>query len=295
MARLSSSQKAFYEEKGYLLLPAWLSTDWLERLTTSMRRFIEESRTLSSSSPSILVEPGHTKAEPRLRRVPQTVAFDPVFEEFGLRGPIVDLAEDLLGPDVRFHHSKLNFKWSGGGEEIRWHQDIQFWPHSNYSPLTIGVYLTDVDDEMGPMGVVPGSHRGAVFDLKDQAGTWTGSLSKHDLESVDLASVAWLKGPRGSVTVHNCRAVHGSMANRSARMRPLLLHTYAPCDAIPLTRIMDNVPHANEIVRGRPATHVRFGDAPCPMPPAWERGGYSSIFAVQNREGAAATAPGMDS
>ncbi len=36
---------------------------------------------------------------------------------------------DLVGSDVRFHHSKLNTKWSDGGEEVKWHQDIQFWLH----------------------------------------------------------------------------------------------------------------------------------------------------------------------
>ena len=58
---------------------------------------------------------------------------------------IVDVAVDLLGPDVKFHHSKLNFKAPHGGEEVKWHQDIQFWPHTNYDLLTIGVFLDDVD------------------------------------------------------------------------------------------------------------------------------------------------------
>jgi hypothetical protein len=42
----------------------------------------------------------------------------------------VDLVADLLGPDLRFHSSKLNFKWSAGGDAVRWHQDIQAWPHT---------------------------------------------------------------------------------------------------------------------------------------------------------------------
>ena len=58
---------------------------------------------------------------------------------------------------MRFHHSKLNYKWSDGGEEVNGTQDIQFWPHTDFSPLTIGVYLDDVDDEMGPMGILPGA------------------------------------------------------------------------------------------------------------------------------------------
>ena len=56
--------------------------------------------------------------------------------------------------DVKFHHSKLNFKWGDGGE-IKWHQDIQFWPHTNYEVLALGVYLEDVDPTMAPMGIIP--------------------------------------------------------------------------------------------------------------------------------------------
>ena len=78
--------------------------------------------------------------------------------------PLLDLAEDLLGPNIRFHHSKLNFKWHSGGEAVEWHQDIQFWPHTNYGPLTVGVFLEDVTEGMGNVGFVPGSHLGELFD-----------------------------------------------------------------------------------------------------------------------------------
>jgi hypothetical protein len=56
---------------------------------------------------------------------------------------LADIAADLVGPDVKFHHSKLNFKWARSGAEVKWHQDIQYWPHTNYSPLTFGTYLYD--------------------------------------------------------------------------------------------------------------------------------------------------------
>ena len=48
---------------------------------------------------------------------------------------IADVAADLVGPDVVFHHSKLNFKWDEGTDDVKWHQDIQFYPHTNYSRL----------------------------------------------------------------------------------------------------------------------------------------------------------------
>jgi ectoine hydroxylase-related dioxygenase (phytanoyl-CoA dioxygenase family) len=207
------------------------------------------------------------------------------FEEFGLRGPLLDLAEDLLGPNIRFHHSKLNFKWHSGGEAVEWHQDIQFWPHTNYGPLTIGVYLTDVTDEMGPMGIIPRSHKGELFDLADEDGNWTGSINASDLKRLDLSDVAWLTGPRGSVTVHSCRSVHGSAANTSERIRPLLLHTYAPAHAHTITGLVDGVPLSNVMVRGAEQDAVHAGES-CPMPPDFKPGEYKSIFSVQKKESA---------
>jgi ectoine hydroxylase-related dioxygenase (phytanoyl-CoA dioxygenase family) len=280
---LTPAQIADYADEGYLCLPGFLSADWLDRIEAAMDRFIEQSRALTQSSASILVEPGHTPEDPRLRRIPQTGAFDADFEAFGLSSPIVDIAEDLLGPDVRLHHSKLNFKWNDGGEVIKWHQDIQFWPHSNYSPLTIGVYLCDVDDAMGPMGVYAGSHTGPLFTLRDSAGEWTGALSDAEVAALDPDAIRWCKGPRGTVTVHNCRIVHGSEPNRSPRMRPLLLHTYAEASAAPLTNLMEGIPFSGIMVRGEEQP-VRHDPIPCPFPPDFRATGYSSIFASQAKE-----------
>lgn len=280
---LSEEELSFYERHGYLTLDRFIASDWLERLNDAVEEFIEESRHIDQSNASILVEPSHTRSTPRLRRIPHTVMHHPEFEAFGLRGPIVDLAEDLLGPNVRFHHSKLNFKWGDGGEEVKWHQDIQFWPHTNYSPLTIGVYLHDVTEQMAPMGVVPGSHKGSLYNLADSEGNWTGFINDADLATVNLKDVVWLKSPAGSVTVHSCRMVHGSAPNISPEMRPLLLHTYSAGDAKPITNLMDGIAFSGELVRGEEPSAYRYDDEPCPMPPDF-KGSYSSIFAVQKTE-----------
>ena len=285
MKVLTEEQKAFFESEGYLLLPGLIGDDWLEKLNAATDSFIEQSRSLTRSSGRILVEPSHTPDAPRLRRIPHTVGAHPTSKAFGLRGPLLDLAEDLLGPNIRFHHSKLNFKWHSGGEAVDWHQDIQFWPHTNYGPLTIGVYLTDVTDEMGPMGIIPQSHKGELFDLADEDGNWTGSINAADQKRLDLDSVAWLTGPRGSVTVHSCRSVHGSAPNASGRIRPLLLHTYAPAHAHTITGLVDGVPLSNVMVRGEEQEAVHEGE-PCPMPPDFKPGEYKSIFSVQKKESA---------
>jgi hypothetical protein len=85
--------------------------------------------------------------------------------------------------------------------------------------------------------------------LRNSNGEWTGAPSDAEVSSLNPEDIRWCKGPRGTVTIHHCPAVHGSEPNRSSRMRPLLLHTYAAGDAKPLSDIMDGIPFSNIMVR----------------------------------------------
>jgi ectoine hydroxylase len=273
---LTAEQRARYERDGFLAVPALVDAAWLERLRATMAQFVEHSRALTESNVLFDLEPDHSAAEPRLRRLVSPVDLHETFWEFASRSVIVDLVEDLIGPDVKFHHSKLNFKAPRGGEEVKWHQDIQFWPHTNYSPLTVGVFLTDVEVGMGNVGFVPGSHAGELFDQYDGE-EWIGCIHETDLARVDLASAVFPVGPAGTVTVHNCRTVHGSAPNRSGRERPLLLQTYAAADAFAYTDIVKRSPHGDMLIRGKPARWARHDPRPCQVGPAETR----TIFQVQ--------------
>lgn len=275
-----------YESDGYLLLESFVDHDWVDRLTAATDALIDQSRLCAPDDLRFDAEPDHLPDDPRLRRINSPVDLDPTFEEFSLDGPAADLAEALLGPDVRFHHSKLNIKWNDGGEEVKWHQDIQFWPHTDFSPLTIGVYLCDVDLEMGPMGIVPGSHDGELYDLTGPDGGWTGSLSDTDVARAAVETADFLMGPAGSVTVHNCCAVHGSAANESGRIRPLLLQTYSRADSYPLLGVGTNGkagPNAHRLIRGSVPTTLTVGGRTMPAAPDWFRGDYTSIFDHQQQ------------
>jgi ectoine hydroxylase len=283
---LTDAQRRSYFDDGFLLLEGFVSGQRLQALRSAMADLIDESRQVSTSNGKFDLEPDHSSTEPRLRRVTSPISHHETFREFSFEGPVVDVAADLLGPDVCFHHSKLNFKWAHGGEEVKWHQDIQYWPHTDFSPLTIGVYLEDVDEVMGPMGVVPASHRGELFDLYDSSGNWSGSIGLTDIERVRTQEAHYLKGPAGSITVHNCCAVHGSQPNQSPRSRPLLLQTYSAGDSYPLLGIGTNgAPGKGRptIVRGNRQRWMEVDGRVMPVAPDWSAGGYTSIFDVQQR------------
>jgi ectoine hydroxylase-related dioxygenase (phytanoyl-CoA dioxygenase family) len=288
---LSQAEREFYFENGYLLLEGLISGERLARLQATAREFVERSRSLAASDKMFDLEPGHSGESPRIRRLNTPVAHHSAFWDYASTSPIADVAEDLLGPDVKFHHSKLNFKWADGGEEVKWHQDIPFYPHTNYNVLAIGLYLADVDDEMGPMGIVPGSHKREIFNHYNDKDQWVGAIDDADLSRVDLDKTAWLKGPAGSVTMHHARVVHGSVPNRSTRGRPLLINAYSSADALTITPHPAPCPHTGEIIRGRAARWAAFDSEPCLIPPDWS-GGYTSIFALQQEEGGANVAAG---
>ena len=280
---LTTEQREFYFDNGYLLLEGFIPKEWLTRLREATDRMIKRSREITESDSTFDLESGHCAQEPRLRRVSSPVDHDLAYWEYASESMLADVASDLVGPNVKFHHSKLNFKWPKGGEEVKWHQDISFWPHTNYSPLTIGTYLLEVGNDQGPMGILPGSHKGPLFDQYGPDGTWMGCLGDKTTTELDLDRVHYLTGPAGSVTVHNCRVIHGSKPNHSAKGRPLLLNVYSSADAYPYTYNPLPTPHCGEIVRGEPVQWAHHDEQPCQIPPDWS-GGYQSIYAVQQGE-----------
>lgn len=283
---LSRAQRKSYFEQGYLLIENFVDAAWLERLRAVTADFVERSRDWTESDDLFDLAPGHGRDHPFIRRIKTPEDQSEIYWKFS-NGPIADLAVDLLGPDIAFHHSKLNFKWHEGGDEVAWHQDFPFYPHTNDAVLAIGVYLRDVGEEDGPLAVLPGSHRGPVHDHYGADGTWTGHLDAEAVAGLDLSAVRHLTGPAGSVTVHAARLVHGSPPSRKADGRPLLINAYRAADAMPYTPYPLPGSHAGEIVRGRAARQAHLQPLPCRIPPDWS-GGYTSIFAAQAGEGAKA-------
>ena len=167
---------------------------------------------------------------------------------------------------------------------MKWHYDISFWPHTNYSPLTVGTYLHDCAMDQGPLAVLPRSHLiDPMLSQYDDKGQWTGCLSVEDCARLDLAKAVYLPGPAGSLTIHNCRTLHYSARNDSDLGRPLLLNTLTSADAFPYTVNPIKPQHDQFLLRGQRARFAHHDPRPCLIPPDWSKG-YSSIFALQQEE-----------
>ena len=278
---LTQAQREFYFDNGFVAVDGLVPPEWVQRLTARSCAFLEASRSLTMSNEAFDLGSEHSRERPHVRRLRATVDRHPEFWEFACNSVFSEVAADLVGPDVKFHSAKLNYKWPGAGEVVHWHQDIPAWPHTNYSPVTLGVYLDTVEPEHGPLLCIPGSHNGPLFRHDNEDGSWRGIISDEDLATVDLHKAAALTGGPGTLVAINCRTIHGSRANQSRIVRPLLLYVYSSADAFSWMPPPTPTSRTGAIVRGIPARTALLDPRPCPVPPNWTEQGYGSIFTAQ--------------
>jgi len=282
---LTDEQIAAYHRDGYVAVPGLIDRERVEALRRVTDAFVERSRGLTRSDAVFYLDPRHTAAAPLLRRIKNPADNDPLYRWLALESPIVDVVTELLGPSVRFHHSKLNLKGSHVGAPVEVHQDAAFYPHSNDDVLAVGLLLDDATAENGAMSVLPGSHRGPIHTHFDAQGRFVGCMRDEDIRHLDRSRAVLLALPAGSIHIHHYRLVHWSAPNTSPGERRLLINSYTAADAISLVPDSTHSPLHAKLIRGTWPTTARRTNGDMPMPPDFSQG-YTSIYELQSETAA---------
>lgn len=279
---LTQAQREKYFTDGFVSVAEIVPQDILVELQKVTREFQDKSRAETLSGDTFDLGSDHSAENPILRRLKSPDIQHDAYWSFS-SGLMADVASDLLGPNVVFHHSKLNFKWFDESDTVKWHQDIQFFPHTNYNVLTIGCYLADTDMSNGPLAALKGSHNEDLYDQYDTEGNWTGMLSDQDAAGIDMSQVEYMTGKAGSITIHNARTLHYSPSSKNPVPRPLLLNCYTSSDAKPYSAHPQPTRNTYKVVRGEYVIWAEHDPRPCQIPPDWSSG-YTSIYAAQAGE-----------
>ena len=266
--KIGPAQIDQYRELGYVMVESVLSPVLLAELRKVTAEVVATAASLTEHSPYIDLEPSHTPSDPRVRRIKKPHEAHSFYRELAANRAITDCIAPLLGEDIRLRPGgKVNMKSAGYGAPVEWHQDWAFYPHTNQDVLAVGILLDDMTKDNGPLMVIPGSHRGPVFDHHAH-GVFCGAIDLN-VETLDLGQAITLLAPAGSLTIHHARLVHGSMLNSSGRERRILFYEYTAADAWPLGGIepIDDFEEFNSrIVRGNPTLEPRMEAVPVRMP-----------------------------
>lgn len=270
-----------YKRDGVIVVPEVLATDVLARIRQVIAELVAESAKITEHTAVYDLEPGHSPADPRVRRIKAPHKVHAVFDEVVRSPRVIAILKALLGPGLRLHNSKLNMKSARYGSPVEWHQDWAFYPHTNDDVLAVGVLLDDTDLSNGPMLVTPGTHTGLVFNHHDGEGRFAGMIDPDDIRS-EIARAVPCMGRAGSMSFHHVRALHGSALNTSDRPRNLLLYEVAASDAWPLLGLRtDWAEFERETLAGEPVLQPRTKELPVrlPFPPPLRAG---SIYETQS-------------
>ena len=259
---LTKAQYNAFWQHGYLMTEQAVGESLLKALRRDFDAWVEESRGYDgpygqtiNGKPRFDVEPGHGPEMPTLRRVNAPIEVSNAYLEATTDSCMTDCVADLIGPDIKLHHTKINSKLPRAKTDVKWHQDFLFTPHSNDDIVTALLMVDEVTEENGPLQVLPGSHRGPLHELWHD-GRFTGAIDDAQAAVCKRDAVLCM-GPAGSVCLMHTRLLHGSAPNLSSRPRTLHISVYTAEDALPCSPNPMPTRFEGLVVRGQPSGHMR--------------------------------------
>ena len=259
---LNDKQREQFWKNGYLVVENAVEPEELKALQDTFAEWVEDSRMHQApygetmdGRPRFDVEPAHTADKPGLRRINAPVEVSPAYFDVMTSSKMTDCVAELIGPNVKSHHTKINSKLPGGATHVKWHQDFPFTPHSNDDLITALLMVDEVTEENGPLEVIPGSHKGEIHGLWHD-GVFTGAVAD-DVAEESQKNAVICTGPAGSVCLMHTRLLHGSAPNLSKQSRTLFICVYSAEDAVPYAA--NPVPNKYEglVVKGEQTNRVR--------------------------------------
>jgi hypothetical protein len=149
------------------------------------------------------------------------------FLEFCMFPEILDMVEQLIGPDIVLWGSQLFCKPAGHGMAVPWHQDGQYWPLDPLATVTVRLAIEDSIPENGCMRYLPGSHQSRRLERHEITSASNVAL-KQELSEIDETQAKDDILHAGQISIHDVYLVHGSSENRSSMRRSDYAIRYMP-------------------------------------------------------------------
>jgi ectoine hydroxylase-related dioxygenase (phytanoyl-CoA dioxygenase family) len=222
---LAPEQKSFYEANGYIVVRGLIAPDEAETLRAECHALADRLAAIRNINATW----GSAKAMAPGKETALLHCHDVQFYSAAFARLIVDprvtrIAQDIIGPNVQLHHTKMFIKPPEKGSPFPLHQDKPFFPHDKDSMIAAVFHFDDAPLEKGCLRVVPGSHKEDLPHIAD--GGW--HLSP---EEYPLSMSTPIPAKAGDVVFFSYRTIHGSGLNESTEARTtMLLQMRDPAD-----------------------------------------------------------------
>ncbi len=129
---------------------------------------------------------------------------------------LTGIAQDIIGPNVQLHHTKMFVKPPEKGSPFPMHQDYPYFPHRDNSMIAVILHFDDAPEDKGCLRIYPGSHKlGVLPDI--------GADHHLSEDRFPLAGATPLPAKAGDAIFFSYLLAHGSGLNVSDEPRTTLL------------------------------------------------------------------------
>lgn len=280
---LTQAQVDAFECDGFTVCPSFLPKETVIGLLQEAEEVITGNCLASHNKERMEMEPDQPADGAAVRRLYEPCSYYPRARVLSEMTELLDNVEQLFGPNLLFHYSKLNMKPAKVGSVVEWHQDLSYYPMTNSDSLAVLFYLDDTDEDNGALKIIPGAHHEALMNHSTE-GFFQGRVT----EPVDESAAVRICGGAGTAIFMHGLAPHASAPNVSQRNRRTLILSYRAADAYPIYNgpmTQKHDLHAR-LVRGERPAMARFNLTQFPIPRYKDE--VASLYDLQqrSREGA---------
>ncbi|MFB5663450.1 phytanoyl-CoA dioxygenase family protein [Alteribacillus sp. HJP-4] len=226
---ISKEEVQHFAENGYLHVRAVFSEQEVEDMRNGVDRIVNKAA--QSRYDRNHAWEGDYLEEKELKKLVLKGFHDVHYQEAAFTRAMVhpnmtSVLQQLIGPNVELHHSKMLVKPPENGAAFPMHQDHPYFPHEKHTMLAASVHLDDADKENGCLHVVPGSHKKGPIP----------HIGQHYLDQKEYSIEEGTPCPAkaGDVVFFNYLTIHGSLPNYSSRTRRNVLYQFRDPSDLPV-------------------------------------------------------------
>lgn len=213
---LTQEQLHHYHEQGWVVVPHFVDKATVARIKKEIGNPHETMLNGTPKGVHIAWEDHQPAGTPK--RILQLMGSELVSPELNrvIRSPeMLDIIEQIIGPEIILYHSKLLMKAPHIGEShFPWHQDFQYWQYSQKQPTQINCALA-IDPqtiENGCLHYVPGSHKQGLRPHDTFKASAFAIGMAGDIHAFPGLPVEY---DAGDICLFGSLVIHGSEQNRS--------------------------------------------------------------------------------
>ncbi len=218
---LTDDQKREFDENGYIIVRGLLTREEVEAVGKRADQIALGE--IAQPASAVQIEPAIQRKEetPKsklqsVRKLSSAARTDSIMLAHATNPKILDILEDLIGPDIKLFDDQLFMKSAAHGSRKNYHQDSNSSVMSKYMPHSLVSCWTALDDatvDNGCLWFIPGSHKWGRIAVERER-----EIEKQAIAGA-LENEVPIELKAGDCSFHHSLLMHCSRANRSTTRR----------------------------------------------------------------------------